>query len=424
MNNTVDLKNVTDGGRLIREHKINHRLIRVFSGEERGKKQEKNEIGKLVSYFGDSLYAEIIYALTHKTVKDVAKAKRLYRDITGHRRLLRRRLKREVGIEVAALDYMKNIKSALKQPKIIEEAGLAELTKRAMTDRATGAYDRAILKNNLGREVVRAKRYKTPLSLLFCDMDDFKKVNDFNGHHIGDIALKKVYETMRLALRETDTVYRYGGDEFVCILPETDHEAAAIAARRLCGAVSQIRILAEEGRERIRLTMSVGVAQFYDGAAADAKAFITAADKMMYEAKRHGKNCVYTPGEVKEEKSRNRIMIVEDDKAFLDELTEGLSMSGYEVLPVIDSAEAIDIARSRRPRAVVLDMKMEKVNGFQIADRLRQFPETAHIPVIAMTGYFVKEEDENLMRMFGLGVYLKKPFDIKNMIEKIKEALK
>jgi len=228
----------------------------------------------------------------------------IYINIIKHKDTLTKKLKRDIGIEVASLDYLKNIVSKLAQPEIIEKAKLAKFAAKAITDEATGLYDRDTLFANLEAEIERARRYKRPLSLLFCDLDDFKSINDTYGHKSGDLVLKKVTEIMNSVMRTTDRMYRYGGEEFVCVLPETEAKSARIAARRIRKKVSSSPIRLDKDNIKINMTLSSGIAQYGTYGVYDMRSFIDAADSMMYKAKEAGKDCVRVHGVEKE--SRNK----------------------------------------------------------------------------------------------------------------------
>ncbi len=114
-----------------------------------------------------------------------------------------------------------------------------------------------------------------------------------------------------------------------------------------------------------------------------------------------------------------RILIVDDDKLFLQELKETLAMSGYEIFPVSDSRAAVKTADEVKPDAILLDMKMDGMSGFQVADDIRHFASTAKIPIVAMTGCFTEKQHLNFMKSLGIDDCILKPFNPADVIEKI-----
>src|SRR2546429_4491214 len=154
--------------------------------------------------------------------------------IAAHQRELSARLGRNVGLSVAALDYLLNISGDLIAPTIVEHEILEVLEHRSVTDPLTGLFNRYHFEATLKREAARCLRHRSPLSLLLLDVDGLKAVNDRWGHQTGDQMLARVAGAIRDSLRGCDIGSRYGGDEFAVILPDTDARAARLVAERIC----------------------------------------------------------------------------------------------------------------------------------------------------------------------------------------------
>ena len=122
--------------------------------------------------------------------------------------------------------------------------------------------------------------------------------------------------------------------------------------------------------------------------------------------------------------SANMIMIVDDDEDFLKEIQETLSLSGYDTIAVDNSKAALDVAAKVKPDVILLDIKMKGMYGFQVAERLKKAPETACIPIIAMTGCFRGQEDTRFMGTWGMEMCLEKPFNPLDLISGIEKVLK
>jgi diguanylate cyclase (GGDEF)-like protein len=164
---------------------------------------------------------------------------------------------------------------------------ISELTIR---DDLTTLYNARYMHELLDQEVRRAKRYHKEFSMVFIDLDRFKEVNDTHGHVHGSALLKETSEVILKAARETDHCARYGGDEFVIVLPETNKKDAVDMAERLRQAIQDHVFLAHEGLS-IRFTASFGVANFPDDAQSK-QDLIKMADEAMYEVKRSSRNRV------------------------------------------------------------------------------------------------------------------------------------
>jgi diguanylate cyclase (GGDEF)-like protein len=176
--------------------------------------------------------------------------------------------------------------AALKNLELFEE-----VKSLAIRDGLTGLYNYRHFWELLGHEVEQSRRYETPLSLLFLDLDSFKVINDTLGHSQGDAVLKTLAEYLQGALRQADVICRYGGEEFVVLLPKTPLEQAILLAERLRQKISEIGIPLPE--RDLRFTVSIGVSSLSPGM--DGEALVNAADAAMYQAKQAGKNQVCAP---------------------------------------------------------------------------------------------------------------------------------
>jgi len=119
----------------------------------------------------------------------------------------------------------------------------------------------------------------------------------------------------------------------------------------------------------------------------------------------------------------NRIMIVDDNREFLNELKETLFLCGYDPIAVSDSLAAVRICRKAKPDAVILDLRMDRKNGFQVAEELRQGAGTRGIPIIAMSGYFPVERSASLLDLSKMSGRVKKPFSISDLITELEKVL-
>jgi len=171
---------------------------------------------------------------------------------------------------------------------------LHKMTERlTLIDPLTELWNYRKLSQNLEQELIRAKRYKEPLSFIMIDIDYFKQYNDNNGHQLGDEALRTVAEVMRSAVRDSDLVYRYGGEEMCAVMPNTDKEGATVVAERIRAKVEQSTFQGESKQPTGKLTISLGVATYpFDSISKEG--LINSADVALYKAKENSRNRVET----------------------------------------------------------------------------------------------------------------------------------
>ncbi len=157
----------------------------------------------------------------------------------------------------------------------------------ALKDPLTGAGNRLALDNTLRRELQLAHRHDSPFSILMIDIDNFKQVNDTHGHQVGDEVLRGVAESIVTVTRQTDMLFRYGGEEFLVILSKTNAEGARVIAERVRYFIEKNNIISDQDSA---VTVSIGSSTLASGEHPDQ--LIGRADQALYEAKTRGKNCV------------------------------------------------------------------------------------------------------------------------------------
>jgi diguanylate cyclase (GGDEF)-like protein len=212
-----------------------------------------------------------------------------------------------VGLEAGADDYLqkpydpselkariyaslrtKVLQDELRKKNRQLEEVLSQMETLAMTDQLTGLFNRRAFLSVLEKEFSRTMRYNHPTSCLMLDIDHFKRINDEYGHNAGDQVLIEISKIMANCLRKSDTVARWGGEEFIIILPETPKENALQIASRILTSVSTAKTFPLPRQ----ITISIGLAGMPDSAIDTSEKLIAAADRALYEAKNRGRNRV------------------------------------------------------------------------------------------------------------------------------------
>lgn len=233
---------------------------------------------------GEQFYPDLLYAVTHHVFAP-AIAAGLWDAILRHKYELSEVLKRNIRITVAALDYLGNLKGELPSATVIAEERMASMVQLTQRDSLTGLYNHASFFQKLELELHCYAQCRRDAAVMMLDVDDFKKVNDRFGHHVGDLVLVDLAALLTRVVRAADICCRYGGEEFAVILPATGAAEAGLLAERLQVILAQ----AQPGGQKV--TVSIGVAVWTE-AMHTVHALVEKADQAMYEAKRQGKNRV------------------------------------------------------------------------------------------------------------------------------------
>ena len=205
------------------------------------------------------------------------------------------------GVELGADDYLikpinsrelkARVKVLIKKKSCLDQLrnDFERAVNSAIYDGLTGLHNQTYFKKFLELEIKRAERQRYPIGLMIIDVDNFKKINDHFGHLTGDLILKELAQLVKNNVREIDLSARYGGDEFVVVLPYTDQAEVRQIVERLQNALVQWGALADSPLGHEPITMSIGVA-FYPDHGTTMEELIQKADGALYQAKKEGKN--------------------------------------------------------------------------------------------------------------------------------------
>lgn len=259
-------------------------FVSAVAGDRALTPSENKQYQKLIKLRGELLYVDLLFVLTHRYYPEET-AKLLWNQILSHKTSMSGKLGRNVGITVAALDYLGNIHDDLKAPTIISEQKRAQIAEIAIKDGLTQLFDVSTFHARLETEIKRYRRYGSEVSVLMIDIDDFKKFNDTRGHQEGDRILAEVALLIEKTTRDLDICCRYGGEEFAVILPQTGRMAADHIAERIRRRI-ELKFKKDSG-----ITVSIGFA-ICPKDAKSANALVKKADKALYFSKANGRNRV------------------------------------------------------------------------------------------------------------------------------------
>ena len=244
------------------------------------------DLNGIAEQSGAEAYRIILHVLTHLDL-DLQTAESSWKDIISLYSDMSEALGRVISLRTAICDYFCSVQKSLKNPKVVEIHVFERTLKNSKYDSLTNMLNRQALDELLINELHRAKRHKLDLSIIFFDLDDFKRVNDGHGHQAGDEALRRVAGTILQQKRLEDIAGRYGGEELVLVLPETNRKDAGIIGERIRAATEKM-VFSWEGKE-IKVTLSGGIGSYAEKTG-DVLALVREADIAVQAAKEQGKN--------------------------------------------------------------------------------------------------------------------------------------
>lgn len=326
-------------------------------------------------------------------------------------------------LEIDSEPYVMEMLKKLDENTLTDEEGYEKLTEKLTVyseklyrDVLTGAYNRRYFEE-------KVKNMSLNAGVAVIDLDDFKLFNDTYGHDGGDLVLTTVVNVIRHYIRRTDILVRYGGDEFLLILPGIEKEVFSQKLRMIQEKIHATHI---PGFNRRKLSVSIGGVMFTHGRLEEA---ITKADRLMYMAKGH-KNIVVTRWEQKQntdkmEKRNLPQLLVVDDSEMNSEILKEILGKEYRILEACDGEEALKMLEQYGPEIslVLLDIIMPKMDGFEVLAYMNRDKWIEDIPVIMISS---EGSESYIRRAYELGAsdYISRPFDAKVVYQRVINMIK
>ena len=326
-------------------------------------------------------------------------------------------------LEIDSEPYVMEMLKKLDENTLTDEEGYEKLTEKLTVyseklykDVLTGAYNRRYFEE-------KVKNMSLNAGVAVIDLDDFKLFNDTYGHDGGDRVLTTVVNVIRHYIRRTDILVRYGGDEFLLILPGIEKEVFSQKLRMIQEKIHATHI---PGFNRLKLSVSIGGAMFTHGRLEEA---ITKADRLMYMAKGH-KNIVVTRWEQKQNtdkmEKRNLLqLLVVDDSEMNREILKEILGKEYRFLEACDGEEALKMLEQQGTEIslVLLDIIMPKMDGFEVLAYMNRDKWIEDIPVIMISS---EGSESYIRRAYELGAsdYISRPFDAKVVYQRVINMIK
>ncbi|MFC4601114.1 diguanylate cyclase [Cohnella hongkongensis] len=293
-------------------------------------------------------------------------------------------------------------------------------------DELTGAYNRKYMEDAYRTLCLDAQRIHENFSLAILDLDHFKAVNDRYGHLVGDRVLAEFAAFMKTRIRATDIFLRYGGEEFVLLLPRTREEEARSLLARLGEEFARVDFVDGEGE--LRVTFSAGVIEIVEPDPARCRVWLELADQALYLAKELGRNrieAVNRETEAKPTSRKARIAIVDDDPIvralLMEHLREVIGTGrGGEIRAYRSGEDFLADAwhREKASYIVILDGMLPGMDGLEVLRHLRSLPETDRYSAIMLTGRSGNHDIVNALKL-GADDYVTKPFRLEDLQTRI-----
>ena len=326
-------------------------------------------------------------------------------------------------LEIDSEPYVMEMLKKLDENTLTDEEGYEKLTEKLTVyseklyrDVLTGAYNRRYFEE-------KVKNMSLNAGVAVIDLDDFKLFNDTYGHDGGDLVLTTVVNVIRHYIRRTDILVRYGGDEFLLILPGIEKEVLSQKLRMIQEKIHATHI---PGFNRRKLSVSIGGVMFNHGRLEEA---ITKADRLMYMAKGH-KNIVVTRWDQKKntdemEKRNLAQLLVVDDSEMNREILKEILGKEYRILEACDGEEALKMLEQHGTEIslVLLDIIMPKMDGFEVLAYMNRDKWIEDIPVIMISS---EGSESYIRRAYELGAsdYISRPFDAKVVYQRVINMIK
>lgn len=288
----------------------------------------------------------------------------------------------------------------------------------AYRDALTGLYNRRYFTNEMVSLMARAQRYGVPLTMVYLDVDRFKKVNDELGHSVGDVVLQGFSLQVQKVFRETDIAARLGGEEFAVVCIGTHLQEGINIAERLRACVEREPSAKVDG-EPILVTCSIGVAEWVPGTSLEE--WLRTVDGALYQAKNGGRNRVIAAdggstsrqeiavSQLGHQQSRKRVVIADDDALIRTILSSRLSSLPVDIEEVENGEALLSALSAHKTDLCIVDGMMPSVDGFTAVEQIRSQGQFSDLKILMLSSRR-KETDVVRGLMIGANDYMVKPF--------------
>ncbi|WP_041668652.1 diguanylate cyclase [Acetobacterium woodii] len=291
-----------------------------------------------------------------------------------------------------------------------------------MRDPLTSAYSRCYFAERFAQEKAKFQRDGIVFSVVFIDLDHFKEINDTYGHLFGDIVLKSFVDEFKKSLRPYDQISRYGGDEFLLLLPETDAVEAYRVVERIRQKFQRKAFNTPVNLRRIYVTFSAGITE-YNSSDKTLEDVLENADCQLYRAKERGRACTsFLTDTIDTGTEKYRILICDDSSTVSQLIDSRLSRLGLETQVVATGKEALTIFPDFHPHLLILDIILPDISGEIVLKKIREIETENQVKVILISVKSLGEK-KPLLNELSYDDFIKKPISLEQLEQSVKRLL-
>lgn len=291
-----------------------------------------------------------------------------------------------------------------------------------LKDRLTSAYTRSFFVDRFAQEKAKFLRDGIVFSVIFIDLDHFKEINDTYGHLFGDLVLQSFVAQFKASFRPSDQIFRYGGDEFLLLLPETDAAAAFKMIERIRQQFQRKAFTMPIKSHKVYITFSAGITEF-NGGDKTLEDILEEADRQLYRAKERGRACTsFLTDAIDSGYEKNRVLICDDSSTVSKLIKSRLSRFGLETKVVATGKDALAIFADFQPHLLILDMILPDLNGEAVLKEIRRIEQENHVKVILISVKSLGIKEQQLNEL-GYDDFIKKPISLERLEQSVKRLL-
>lgn len=291
-----------------------------------------------------------------------------------------------------------------------------------LKDGLTSAYTRRFFVERFGQEKNKFLRDGSVFSVVFIDLDHFKEINDAYGHIFGDVVLKSFVAEFKNNFRPSDQIFRYGGDEFLLLLPQTDAAEAFKVIERIRENFQRQIFKPSANVDPITVTFSAGLTEFHGGDKT-LEEILEEADRQLYRAKERGRACTsFLTDAIETSNEKKRVLICDDSSTVSRLIKSRLNRLGLETQIVANGNEALKLFAEFKPHLLILDIILPDFGGEAVLKEIRSMEQQNHVKVILISVKSLGAK-EPLLHALGYDDFIQKPISLERLEQSVKRLL-